>query len=242
MDKDFKILGVDMCREYTCDTIHDLIKKGKLPGYIGICLEEEVDLILDIPNNETFSSLKKKIKSGEIKIPGIKAAEKKLVSRAHKMSKRITALEKKFKFKTHSLRCLTPNKGILNPADIWKENWGHNAGKLIATVEVQHIWAFKLDAQWLSSVPTTSYALLCMREFSSDLPDKNLESNNMFKLLSKKKPVHIFGRSRKVNWGIGRYTRCSDTTYGMDSFQRDYMARASVRLREIFPDNNIFKK
>lgn len=246
LDKNFKPLGIDYCREFTCDSIGFQIRNGKLPAYIGICLVENVKSYIHKPKGKTVKQLKTDLREGKLKVKEIERAEGRLVSRALKMSNSITALEKKFKFKTHTLRCLSHKK---NPdIDVYEQNWGPWKGKININIEVVQIWTFKLDNQWLSSPPVTSYVLLCMREFASKKKKKGgkLLTRRMHTLLSKNKPHVLFGKNRKVNWGMVSKNRevfggYFDDSYGVDAFEHQYRRRAKVALRAKFPNNRLFK-
>lgn len=244
LDKDFKPIGIDWCRETTCYTISEQIRRGKLPAYIGICLVESVTDHITRSEEKTVAKIKSDIIQGKFKSAEIKRANKLLVSRAYKMSSKITALEKRFKFETHTLRCLSPHKE--SGLDVYNVRWGTNSGKIRINIEIAHIWVFKLDNQWLSSPPVTSYVLLCMRDFAGDIKGNRLETRKMHQLISKNKPHVLFGRNRKLNWNVDKTAngdrRFFDDTYGVDSFERNHQTKAVIILRKRFPNNTLFKK
>lgn len=248
-DKDIKPLGVNYCREFTCEVIAEIISKGKLPAYIGICLTEELNYFVSKKSGISLTLTKENILALSETKNTLKKAKKRVVSRAHKMSSKITVLEKRFKFKTHTLRCYKAKDS--KEVETYLVRWGSHAGKTCVSINISQIWTFTLDPQWLSSPPVTSYFLLCMREFAKKVPSKGskLDSRKMHQLLSKTKPNILFGKSRKTNWRktededfeAGKWAFFDDS-YGVNSFEADFKRNAILRLRKKFPNNKLFKE
>lgn len=244
-DKDFRVLASDQCREILSEHVFELINQGKVPAYIGITLAEEVaDLVKESHKVENHLDVEKRAKSGAIKLKNAKKAEKALIRKARSISSHLTSIEKAFNFSTHTLRCLSVSND-LNELDV-EHIWNNGRGGFRVNSLVEQTWVFRFDKQWISSPPVLSYFLLCLRELGyKDFSKKTIYNRPMYRLLSKKKPHKLFGKSRKVNWGctdVKEGFDYFDSLYGVDAFENQYTRRARLILRERFPNNSLFKK
>jgi hypothetical protein len=251
LDSKGSLQGEDDCRETTCDYIREFIENGEVPTYIGITTYTRVSQIIEVPKKIDINTYMDDLRSEKIRCPAHEAAIKKFKTKARRMSAAITSLEKRFNFKTHTLKCFnsSPGKICVEQQNIFRKIPKNNPRKVYVESEIEYIWALKIDKQWLSSPPVASYLMLCMRDsLNGHYSTRKTMSGTLAKMMKNKKPFEIFGKSRKANWGLGqRFQNYDDdgayrTTYGVATFEKDVKQRNVLFLRSKFPNNKIFNK